>query len=330
MNWQDRSVLVTGAGGFIASHLVEELIAAGANVSAFVRYTSKTEQGWLDDIPDRHRAAIRITRGDLRDAEAVEHAVKGHEYVFHLAALVGVPYSFVHPSDVISVNTVGTLNVLNAARVANVARIVVTSTSEVYGTAQYVPIDEMHPLQAQSPYAASKISADAIATSYHRAFGLPVAIIRPFNTYGPRQSARAVIPTIVTQALSGDTIRLGNLTATRDFTYVKDTVQGFLSVAAAGDEALGRPINVGSGHEISIGDLADLVIELTGSRARVEIDNQRLRPPTGEVERLCAANRLAAELIGWAPTTSIEDGLSNTIEWIRHSLPHFEPESYAI
>ncbi len=330
MNWEGRSVLVTGAGGFIGSHLVEELVNRGAHVTAYLRYTSKGERGHLDHLPLDVQQRLRTLHMDIRDADAVEQAVTGHEYVFHLAALVGVPYSFLHPNDVVAVNTLGTLNVLNAARYVGVSCLVTTSTSEVYGTAQYVPIDEAHPLQAQSPYAASKIAADALATSYHRAYNLPVAIVRPFNTYGPRQSARAVIPTIIAQALSGDTIRLGNLTATRDFTFVKDTVNGFLEIAAAGEVAFGRPINIGSGHEISIHDLAGKILEITGSRAVINVEEQRLRPPSGEVERLCAANALARDLIGWEPEYSLEEGLRRTIEWVAASIEHFQPEHYAI
>lgn len=330
MNWGGRRVLVTGAGGFIGSHLVEELVRQGAEVVAFVRYTSQGGDGLLSTVAREVQEQVRIIRGDVRDAEAVEEAVRGREYVFHLAALVGVPYSFLHPNEVIAVNTLGTLNLLNAARTHEVQRVIVTSTSEVYGTACHVPMGETHPLQAQSPYAASKIAADAIAVSFHRAYRLPVGIIRPFNTYGPRQSARAVIPTIITQALNGREVRLGNLDATRDFTYVGDTVGGFLAVAGAPPEALGQPINVGSGTEISIRDLATKILALTGSKATITVDPERLRPPAGEVERLCADTSRARALLGWAPRVAIDEGLRRTSDWMARYLDRYRPERYAV
>lgn len=330
MDWSERRVFVTGAGGFIGSHLVEYLAQQGAEVIAFVRYTSQGSEGFLPTLTEELQKRIRIVRGDVRDAEAVEQAAHGAEYIFHLAALVGVPYSFLHPDEVIAVNTLGTLNVLNAARAHGVQRVVVTSTSEVYGTARYVPIDEAHPLQAQSPYAASKIAADAIAVSFHHVYQLPVAIIRPFNTYGPRQSDRAVIPTIISQTLTGKRVRLGNLDTTRDFTYVTDTVRGFLAIAAALGEVMGQPINIGSGSEISIGDLARKIIALTGSEVTISVETERLRLPTSEVERLCADNSRARALLGWEPQVSLDEGLRRTIDWISHSLGLYHPDRYAV
>ena len=326
--WSGRRVLVTGGGGFIGSHLVERLHAMGATVTALLRYNSRNDAGFLELMGDR-RKEVTIVFGDIRDAAAVRTAVQGNEVVFHLAALVGIPYSFVHPEEVVAVNTVGTVNVLTAARAAGTARVVITSTSEVYGTARYAPIDEDHPKQPQSPYSASKIAADAIALSYFLSFGLPVTIVRPFNTFGPRQSDRAIIPTIISQALTRRAIVLGNLTPTRDFTFVTDTVDGFL---CAGDSpnGIGLEVNLGTGREISIGDLAMKIASLVGRDVVVQQAQERTRPPGSEVQRLLANNSKARETIGWAPRTSLDAGLKATIEWVRQRLEMYDPESYRI
>ena len=325
--WQNKTVLVTGAGGFIGSHLVERLAASGARVRAFVRYNSRADWGLLAALPDETVARLEIIAGDLRDLPAVIEAMRGADLVFHLGALIAIPYSYVHPAEVVDVNVTGTLNVLLAAREAEPERVVHTSSSEVYGTARTVPIDENHPLQGQSPYSASKIGADKIAESFFRSFDVPVATVRPFNTYGPRQSDRAVIPTIISQALTQDTVRLGNLDATRDLTYVADTVAGFLAVGET-DGVLGETFNLGAGSEITIGDLAERVIALTGRDARIEIDPARLRPPKSEVERLVSDNTLARTRLGWTPQIPLDEGLSLTIDWIRANLDRYQPGSY--
>jgi dTDP-glucose 4,6-dehydratase len=325
--WQNKTVLVTGAGGFIGSHLVERLAASGARVRAFVRYNSRADWGLLAALPDETLTRLEIIAGDLRDLPAVTEAMRGADLVFHLGALIAIPYSYVHPAEVVDVNITGTLNVLLAAREAQPGRVVHTSTSEVYGTARTVPIDENHPLQGQSPYSASKIGADKLAESFHRSFDVPVATVRPFNTYGPRQSARAVIPTVIAQALTGDVVRLGNLDATRDLTYVADTVAGFLAVGET-DGALGGTFNLGAGFEITIGDLAEKIIALTGRDARIEIDSARLRPPKSEVERLISDNTLARTRLGWTPQIPLDEGLSLTIDWIRANLDRYQPGSY--
>ncbi len=316
MNWQGTKVVVTGAGGFIGSHLCELLVSRGAEVTAFVRYTSRPDHGLLRMLAPDVRASIRVVAGDLRDPEAVRRSVGGQEIVFHLAALIAIPYSYVHPTEVVQVNVTGTVNVLNAARDAGVARLVHTSTSEVYGTARSVPIDEGHPLTGQSPYSASKIGADALAHSFWRSFGLPVATLRPFNTYGPRQSGRAVIPTIVGQALHRDRITLGSLAPTRDFTFVTDVAAGFLAIASC-DAGIGEVINVGSGREISIGDLARRVVERVGRPVPIESTADRSRPDGSEVYRLvCDASR-ARTLLGWEPTISMDEGLDRVIDFLR-------------
>lgn len=328
MNWTGKNVLVTGACGFIGSHLAERLVHEGATVRAMVQYNSFGSWGWLD-----HSALagdMDVQAGDLRDRDSVQTMTDGVEYVFHLGALIAIPYSYHAPDSYVQTNVSGTLNVLQAARNAGVTRVMHTSTSEVYGTAQYVPIDEKHPLQGQSPYSASKIAGDKMAEAFHLSFGLPVVTVRPFNTYGPRQSARAVIPTVITQCLTGDTVKLGALSPTRDLNFVEDTVSGFLKAASAPEAAVGRTVNVGSGREISIGDLAETIIRLTGGTARIVTDEQRLRPSGSEVERLLADNSLAAELIDWHPEVSLEDGLARTIEWIRENMQFFKPGLYAI
>jgi NAD dependent epimerase/dehydratase len=327
--WQDRPVLVSGAGGFIASHLVEALLAGGARLRAFVRYNSRGDPGLLLRLPPEKLARVEIIAGDLRDLPAVQAAMRGVTHVFHLGALIAIPYSYVHPAEVVETNIIGTLNVLLAGRDLVVERIVHTSTSEVYGTALRVPIDESHPLQGQSPYSASKIGADKLAESFYRSFDLPVVTLRPFNTYGPRQSARAVIPTVITQALTQEVIRLGNLDARRDLTYVSDTVAGFLRVAETpGVE--GETFNLGSGSEVRIGDLAQEIIAQIGRPVRIELDAARLRPEKSEVQRLLSDNRLARERLGWVPQVTLAQGLAQTIDWIRQHPDAYRPDRYQV
>jgi len=313
------SVVVTGAGGFIGSHLVEALLARGCHVKALVRYDSKSSWGWLEQIPTDARARLEVCAGDLRDQLGVRKHVAGCDTIFHLGALIGIPYSYVAPDAYVDVNVKGTLNVLQAARDHGVKRVVHTSTSEVYGTARFVPITEEHPLQGQSPYSATKIGADQLAMSFHSSFGTPVAIARPFNTYGPRQSARAIIPTIITQLAAGKrTIRLGSLHPTRDFNYVADTVGGFLAIAES-DAAVGQVINLGSNFEVSMGETAETIARLMGAPLEIELDEQRVRPGQSEVERLWADNTKAKELAKWSPAyggrEGFERGLAATIAW---------------
>jgi dTDP-glucose 4,6-dehydratase len=326
--WSERKVLVTGAGGFIGSHLVERLLELGARVTAFLRYNSRNDTGFLALLSERQKE-INVVFGDIRDLAAVRSATQTNEVVFHLAALVGIPYSFVHPEEVVAVNTMGTLNVVTAGRESGVRRIIVASTSEVYGTAQYVPIDEKHPKQPQSPYSASKIAGDAIALSYHVSFGLPVTIVRPFNTFGPRQSDRAIIPTIISQALTKREIVLGNMSPTRDFTFVTDTVEGFLR-AGESEKAVGAEINLGTGQEISIGELAKVIGNLLGRDVIVRQAEERMRPPSSEVQRLLSNNQKARELLGWKPQTSLVQGLNETVEWVKERLAMYAPNSYRI
>ena len=325
----DGVALVTGAGGFIGSHLVEELVRRGTRVRAFVRYNARGDRGNLELLPSAVLDEVEIVAGDLRDGDTVERAAQGVGTIFHLGALIAIPYSYRSPRDTIETNILGTLSVLEAARKSGSARVVQTSTSEVYGTPATVPISETHPLQGQSPYAASKIGADQIADSYARSFGLPVAIVRPFNTYGPRQSTRAIVPTIISQALVGATLKLGSLTPTRDLNFVLDTVAGFISVAES-ERAVGEVINIGSGTETSIGDLVTIVGELVGHELVVEQDAQRLRPTRSEVQRLVADSSKAATLCGWRPTTSLREGLHQTIDWMRANLDRFRPEQYGV
>jgi NAD dependent epimerase/dehydratase len=327
LNWKSKSVLVTGAGGFIGSHLAEALVRAGAKTRAFVRYTSHGRKGWLEQSD--LKAEVEFISGDIREVDSVRNALKGVDVVFHLAALIGIPYSYVSPSSYVSTNIVGTLNIFQESLQSGISRVVHTSTSEVYGTAKRIPITEDHPLQAQSPYSATKIAGDKLAESFHRSFGLPVSIVRPFNTYGPRQSARAVIPTIMMQALANEPIRIGNVAPTRDFNYVSDTVRGFL-LAAESDQTIGKVINLGTGKEISIGDLARTICALTGAEFRIVQENDRVRPPDSEVERLCASNTLAEELMGWRPEVDLSKGLQKTLEWIRSNEAHYRTEVYAI
>jgi dTDP-glucose 4,6-dehydratase len=328
VDWHGKHVLVTGAGGFIGSHLTEKLAESGAQVRAMVHYNALGSWGWLDQSPLREQ--LEVVAGDITDRDSVYRAMQSMEFVFHLAALIAIPYSYQAPASYVRSNIEGTLNVLQAARDLGTSRIVHTSTSEVYGTARYVPINEDHPLQGQSPYSASKIGADKIAEAFYLSFGVPVVTVRPFNTFGPRQSARAVIPTIISQCLTGQqVIRLGSLHPTRDLNYVDNTVEGYLLAAEAPD-ALGKAINLGSGREISIGDLAQLIIKLTGSAAQVEVDSQRVRPGGSEVDRLLADNSQAKTLLGWQPRVSLEEGLALTIEWSRHNLSAFRAGIYAI
>jgi dTDP-glucose 4,6-dehydratase len=324
-----KKVLVTGAGGFIGSHLTERLVRDGHSVRAFLRYNGRDDRGHLADLPPDVQHAIEVQRGDLKDPVSVRRAVEGREWVFHLGALIAIPYSYSNPYDVVQTNVLGTAHVLDACRYsAALERLVLTSTSEVYGTAVRVPIDEGHPLQGQSPYAATKIAADSLGESYHRAFGLPVTILRPFNTFGPRQSARAIVPTIVSQALARKLVELGRLDPRRDLTYVKDTVSGFVAIAGC-DQAVGRAVNIGSGVEISIGELVDTIGRRLPTPIRVETDPERVRPAASEVERLLAGTALAQRLWGWKPEYSLEAGLDETIEWIRQHLHRFRVEEYS-
>lgn len=328
MTWTGKNVVVTGAGGFIGSHLVERLLALGAKVTAFVRYNSRNDPGFLDLLAPRTKD-IRIVPGDIRDPEAVRNALEGADAVFHLAALVGIPYSYVHPVEVFEVNANGTLNVLVAARDAGVERVVTASTSEVYGSARYVPIDEKHPKQPQSPYAASKIAADAVALSFHAAFRLPVTVVRPFNTYGPRQSDRAIIPTIISQALTQPEIAIGNTSPTRDFTYVSDTVEGFLQLAAS-EATVGQEVNLGTGSEISIGHLAERINAVVGRDLPVRKKDERVRPESSEVSRLVSNNSKARELTGWRPCVGLDEGIRLTMQWVEERLDMYDPNVYRI
>jgi dTDP-glucose 4,6-dehydratase len=324
-----KTVLVTGAGGFIGSHLTERLVREGHRVRALLRYNGRDDRGHLSSLAPELQREIEVFRGDLKDPEAVRRAVAGRDWVFHLGALIAIPYSYQNPHDVIQTNVLGTAHVLDACRASDgLERLILTSTSEVYGTARVVPIDESHPLQPQSPYSASKIAADSLGESYHRAFGLPVAILRPFNTFGPRQSARAIIPTIISQALTRPVVRLGRLDPRRDLTYVKDTVSGFLNIVKC-DAAIGRAVNIGRGSDLSIGELVERIGGLLGRPIEVESEAQRLRPAASEVERLLAGTALAEELWDWKPEYSLDDGLAETIVWVRDHLRQFRVDEYA-
>ncbi|MBT8763523.1 NAD-dependent 4,6-dehydratase LegB [Desulfohalobiaceae bacterium Ax17] len=332
MQLKNKKVLVTGACGFIGSHLVERLVKEDAQVKAFIYYNSFNSWGWLDTFPKEKLEKIEIFTGDIRDPNGVRDAVNGADVVFHLAALIGIPFSYHSPDTYIDTNIKGTLNILQACRHSNVKKILVTSTSEVYGTAKYIPIDEQHPRQGQSPYSATKIGADHIAESFYRSFDLPVVIVRPFNTYGPRQSARAVIPTIITQLLSGQKeIKLGALHPTRDLVFVKDTVEGFIEIARS-DKTLGEEINIATQSEISIQHLAQKLIDLIDPEAKIITDNKRLRPEKSEVERLLGCNAKIKKLTNWRPKYTLDDGLRITIEWFKNkkNLRLYKPDIYNV
>lgn len=323
-----RKVLVTGADGFIGSHLTELLVEKGYGVKAFVFYNSFGTWGWLDTLPKEKRKEIDIFAGDIRDPDGVREAVKGTDWVFHLAALIAIPFSYHSPDSYVDTNIKGTLNVLQAARDSETEKLMITSTSEVYGTAQYVPIDEKHPFQGQSPYSATKIGADRLAESFYRSFGVPAAIVRPFNTYGPRQSARAVIPTIISQLLAGkEEIRLGSLTPTRDFNYVKDTAEGFLAIAHS-DRTVGEEINIATGQEISIGELAETIIRQINPKAKIVCDEKRLRPEKSEVNRLLGSNAKLKELTDWEQRYTFEEGIAETVAWMRGNMERYKADVY--
>ena len=325
-----KKVLVTGADGFIGSHLTESLLEKGYDVRAFTYYNSFNTWGWLDTLPKEKLSQIEIFSGDIRDPNGVRTSMKGMDMVFHLAALIAIPFSYHSPDSYVDTNVKGTLNVLQAARDLSLEKVLITSTSEVYGTAQYVPIDEKHPFQGQSPYSATKIGADRLAESFYRSFQLPVSIVRPFNTYGPRQSARAVIPTIITQLLSGkEEIKLGSLTPTRDFNYVKDTAAGFIAIAES-DKTVGEEINIASQNEISIGELAEEIISQINPKAKIVCDEQRLRPEKSEVNRLLGSNEKIKRLTDWNPEYSLEQGIEETIAWIRKNLNYYKVDLYNI
>jgi dTDP-glucose 4,6-dehydratase len=329
IDWKNTKTVVTGAAGFIGSHLVERLLERGADVTAFIRYNSNNSAGRLNYVDDAKRQRLRIVSGDIGELETVRGVLTGQDVVFHLAALVGIPYSYVHPNEVVEVNTIGTLNVLTAAKDNTLRKVVVTSTSEVYGTALTVPIDEKHPKQPQSPYSASKIAADALALSFHLSFESPVVVVRPFNTYGPRQSDRAIIPTIISQALTRREIVIGNTKPTRDFTYVTDTVDGML-LAAECDQCVGQEVNLGAGQEISIGDLAERIRRMVGDDVKIRHSDERVRPAKSEVERLLSSNAKMRELTGWQPQVSLDEGLRRTVEWIRQHSELYDPVQYRI
>lgn len=334
MDLSGKKILVTGADGFIGSHLTEGLVRRGYDVRAFVFYNSFNSWGWLDHSPKEIREGLEVVAGDVRDPFGVKDAAQGCGVILHLAALIAIPFSYRAPAAYVSTNIEGTLNIVQAARELGIEKVVHTSTSETYGTAQYVPIDENHPLQGQSPYSASKIGADQMALSFYRSFGTPVCVVRPFNTYGPRQSARAVIPTIITQIVTGvEEIKLGALEPTRDFNYVEDTVAGFIA-AAESDSGVGEVINIGSNFEISIGDTAKLIAEVMGKDVGITCDNQRLRPENSEVERLWASNEKAKKLLGWTPKYAAREGfrrgIEKTVEWFCHpeNLARYKTDIY--
>ena len=329
-----RTVAVTGADGFIGSHLVETLVASGYHVRAMVQYNSVGSWGWLENVDPAVMENVEVLLGDVRDRDSVAALMTGAEMVCHLAALIAIPYSYKAPWSYLETNASGTLNVLEAARTFGTSRVVVTSTSEVYGTAQYVPMDESHPLHAQSPYSASKIAADKLAESYHLSFGLPVVTLRPFNTYGPRQSARAVIPTVISQIAAGKrSISLGSLTPTRDFTFVHDTAAAFLAVCEAPlEQVIGQTFNAGSGNEISVGDLAQRVAEIAGVSIEIKSEEQRRRPENSEVDRLFSDSSSISRAASWKPSHTLSEGLHKTIEWFRdpRNLAHYKVDQYTV
>ncbi len=322
--------LVTGADGFIGSHLVEYLLEKGYEVKAFTYYNSFNNWGWLDTLPKEKLKQIEIFSGDIRDPNGVRTAIKGMDEVFHLAALIAIPFSYHSPDSYVDTNIKGTLNVLQACRDFNTSKVLITSTSEVYGTAQYVPIDENHPYQGQSPYSATKIGADRLAESFYRSFEMPISIVRPFNTYGPRQSARAIIPTIITQLLDGkEEIKLGSLTPTRDFNYVKDTVRGFYEIAKS-DKTIGEEINIATNNEISIGQLANEIISQINPNAKIICDEKRLRPEKSEVNRLLGDNTKIKSLTNWKSEYTFEQGIKETINWMKQNLDKYKVDIYNI
>lgn len=325
-----KKILVTGSDGFIGSHLTEELVKAGYEVRAFVYYNSFNTWGWLDTLPKAVMEHVEVFQGDIRDPHGVKEAMKGCQAVFHLAALIAIPFSYHSPDAYVDTNIKGTLNVLQAARELDMERVLVTSTSEVYGTALYVPIDEKHPYQGQSPYSATKIGADRLAESFYRSFNLPITIVRPFNTYGPRQSARAVIPTIITQLLGGkEEIKLGSLTPTRDFNYVKDTAHGFMEIYKS-DKTIGQEINIATQQEISIGQLAEELIRQINPNARIICDEQRLRPEKSEVNRLLGSNQKILELTDWRPQYTFSQGIEETIEFLKSNMDRYKVDIYNV
>jgi len=329
MDLKNKKVLVTGAGGFIGSHLVECLVEIGAKTKAFVHYNSFNRWGWLDYVDKKIKDSIEIFTGDVRDPYGIKKAMQDCNVVFHLAALIGIPYSYHSPDTYLDTNIKGTLNVLQAARELNIEKAIFTSTSEVYGTAQFVPITEKHPINPQSPYSATKAASDFLALSFYRSFNLPVAVIRPFNTYGPRQSARAIIPTIIIQILSGKKkLKIGSLHPTRDFNYVKDTVNGFIKIAES-DRTIGKVVNIGSNSEISIGNLIKKITSIMDVEIKIKVDDQRIRPKKSEVERLCADNSKIMELTGWKPMYILDEGLKETIRWLESpkNLIYFKNKS---
>lgn len=331
MNWNGKKVLVTGAEGFIGSHLTERLVELGADVTALVQYNSFNNWGWIDTFDKNIKNSINVITGDVREYDNVKRMVKDQQVIMHLAALIAIPYSYLSPMAYVRTNIEGTTNILEACREEdNIEKIVHTSTSETYGTALYVPIDEKHPMQGQSPYSASKIGADKMAESFYRSFNLPVVTLRPFNTYGPRQSARAVIPTIVSQLLTGKKeIKLGSLTPTRDFNYVKDTAEAFIKVAES-YKTIGEVINAGSNYEISIGDTVKKIINIIGADANIISDEERMRPEKSEVNRLWADNTKIKELTDWSPKYTLDEGLKETIEWIKNNMQYFKTDIYNV
>lgn len=330
MDLKGKKVLITGAEGFIGSHLTERLVELGADVTALAQYNSFNSWGWIDTFDKNVLDSIKVETGDIRELDGMNRIIKGQDVVFHLAALIAIPYSYLSPMAYVRTNVEGTVNVLEACRNHDVQKIIHTSTSETYGTALYVPIDEKHPMQGQSPYSASKIGADKMAESFQKSFDMPIATIRPFNTYGPRQSARAVIPTIISQILAGKKeIKLGSLTPTRDFNYVKDTAEAFIKIAES-DKTIGEVINAGSNYEITIGDTVKKIIDIIGSDVKILCDEERLRPENSEVNRLWADNTKIKELTGWAPNYSIDQGLAETVEWIKNNLQHYKTDIYNV
>lgn len=330
MELKGKKVLITGSEGFIGSHLTERLVELGANVTALVQYNSFNNWGWIDTLDKKIKDSVNVVTGDIREYDGMKRIIKGQDVVFHLAALIAIPYSYLSPMAYVRTNVEGTTNVLEACRDYDVQKIVHTSTSETYGTALYVPIDEKHPMQGQSPYSASKIGADKIAESFYKSFNMPVATIRPFNTYGPRQSARAVIPTIISQILAGKTeIKLGSLMPTRDFNYVKDTAEAFIKIAES-DKTIGTVINAGSNYEISIGDTVKKIIKIIGKDIKIICDENRIRPENSEVNRLWSDNTKIKELTDWIPKYSLDEGLKETVEWIRNNMQYFKTDIYNV